>query len=378
MNHRSGIPTWLHGCLDYGVAALFAAAATSPALTPHVRRTFAILGTAHASYASITDYEAGLLPWLSMRQHLGLDAAGGLTLLTAGLLMRRQPAHQRTLLLTAGLAELGIVALSSATPDHGPARAYATPGYQPLDTLKPLADGVFIVDSLLPGLLGKLLPVRMTVLRLPDNTLLLHSPTRFSATLGQALQSIGPVAHLVAPNPAHWTLIKPWQQAFPQATTWAAPGLRDRRQVRRSRLRLDYDLGTRAPALWGDSIDLVMMKGGFGFHEAALFHRPSRTLVLTDLVLNLEPGKLPALARPLMRLFGSTAPDGMPPPYLRFAVRRGGQQAVTAAQEMLALQPERVVFSHGRCFESDATFHLQRSFRWLLTGRNDQLHRKKV
>lgn len=366
MNEPYRIPTWLHGYIDYGVAGLFAAAAMSPSLSPPVRRTLAILGATHASYAAVTDYEAGLHPWLTMRQHLKLDALGGLALCAAGLAMRRQPPAQRALLVTAGLAELGIVAFSSARPTSGPPLTDVTISYPPLDTLKPIADDVFIVDSTLPSLLGKVLPVRMTVIRLADGSLLLHSPTRYTESLRLALQALGPVAHLVAPNIAHWTLIEPWQRAFPQATTWAVPGLRERRQVRKSGLRLDQDLGTQAPAAWGGALSLIMVEGGLGFHEAVLFHQPTRTLVLTDLMVNLENHKIPTWARPMVRLLGSTAPDGMPPAYLRFIVKQRLHAAAVAAERMLELQPRRVIFAHGHCLDRNAVQHLRHSFRWLL------------
>jgi hypothetical protein len=259
------IPTWLHGCIDYGVSALFVAAATSAAVSLAIRRTIEAAGACHASYSLLTDYPAGVRPWLTMRQHLCLDAIGGVALCGAGLALRREPVGQRGLLIAAGLTELAIVGCSST----GEAQKAAPPeaalvSYEPLDTPKPIADGVFIVDSMLPGLLGKVLPVRMTVIRLPDGTLLLHSPTRLTEALRQALPRLGPVAHLVAPNIAHWTLLKPWQQAFPQATTWAVPGLRERRQVRRSRVRVDAELRNTAPAAWGDAIDLCIVPGGLG------------------------------------------------------------------------------------------------------------------
>jgi hypothetical protein len=239
-------------------------------------------------------------------------------------------------------------------------------GYPPLDTPKPFADGVWIVDSVLPGLLGRVLPVRMTVLHLADGGLLLHSPTPFSLPLLERVRVLGPVRHLVAPNLAHWMFLQNWQRACPQATTWAAPGVRQRRAVRRSGLRIDVELADQAPAAWGEAVTLVMAPGGLGFHEAALFHAPSRTLVLTDLVMNLEPAKLPALARPLVRLFGSTAPDFTPPPYLRAVVKLRRQSTAQAAARLLALRPERVVFAHGRCFERDATATLRHAWRWLL------------
>ncbi len=45
--------------------------------------------------------------------------------------------------------------------------ASARVGYPPLDTPKPVADGVWIVDSLRPGSIGRVLPARMTAIRLP-------------------------------------------------------------------------------------------------------------------------------------------------------------------------------------------------------------------
>jgi len=229
-----------------------------------------------------------------------------------------------------------------------------------------MAEGVWTVDSVMPGTLSRVLPLRMTIIRLPDGDLLLHSPTPFSIALKDELERLGRIRHLAAPNVAHWVFLKEWQEACPDATTWAAPGLRQRAQVRRSGLRLDHDLSDAAPAEWSDAVALVEVPGGLGFNEIAFFHRPTRTLVLTDLVVNVESQRLPALLRPLIRLFGSTAPDGMPPPYLRAIVKMRRPAAAAAAERLLALQPERVVFAHGRCFEHDGAAALRRSLRWLL------------
>ena len=239
-------------------------------------------------------------------------------------------------------------------------------GYPPLDTLKPVADGLFIVDSLLPGLMGRLLPVRMTVILLAGGDLLLHSPTMFKPGLAKELEALGRVRHLVAPNIAHWTFLEAWQAACPDAITWAAPGLRDRRQVRKSGIRLDHDLGDAAPADWGPDVGMSIVTGGLGFHECALFHRPTQTLVLTDLVLNLEAPKLPPAMRPVARALGVLAPDGMAALYLRAVIKLQRRKAAQDAARLLALQPKRVIFAHGRWFSQSGTIQLRRSLRWLL------------
>ncbi|MEE7478134.1 hypothetical protein MHIMP23_18005 [Methylobacterium hispanicum] len=199
--------------------------------------------------------------------------------------------------------------------------------YPPLDVPKPVARDLWIVDSGPLRAAGVMpLPVRMSVVRLADGGLWLHSPTRYDPDLHRALAEIGPIRHLVAPNIAHWTLLRDWQIHCPEALTWAAPNLRRRGQVRarmRAGLRLDRDLGDAAPPDWARDLRQVVVPGALGFREVAFFHDVSRSLILTDLVLNLEPGRLPAWMRPLARLVGITAPDGRAPAYLRGAVRLG-------------------------------------------------------
>ncbi len=356
------ISTRLHGALDYATAAALAGLSASRALPGPVRGVLGASAAVHAGYALLTDYEAGLSPRLTVRRHLALDALGGGVLCAAGLLMRRQPGPARAVLFAAGLSELAIAARS--LPLAWP--PVAAVGYPPLDTPKPVANDVFVVDSLLPGLIGRAAAARMTVLRLPGGDLLLHSPTRCTPSLRRALERLGPVRHLVAPNVAHWMFLEEWQRACPGAVTWAAPGLRRRGPVRRGGVRLDHDLGDQPPPAWGGAVGLVTVPGGFGFHEVALFHRPSRTLLLADLAMNLEPAKLPAPVRPLARWLGTLAPDGMPPAYLRAVVGLRRRAASRAARRLVALGPERVVFAHGRWFEADGAARLRRSLRWLL------------
>jgi hypothetical protein len=55
--------------------------------------------------------------------------------------------------------------------------------YPPLNVPKKVADDIWIVDSGPNRPLGMRLPIRMTVIRLAEGGLLLHSPTEFHAGL---------------------------------------------------------------------------------------------------------------------------------------------------------------------------------------------------
>ena len=244
--------------------------------------------------------------------------------------------------------------------------ASAPYGYPPFDVPKPVAEDVWVVDAEPMRIMGAAVPVRMTVMRLADDGLWLHSPTRCTPAALDAVEALGPVRHLVAPNVAHWTFLEEWQRRRPEATTWAAPGLRRRRQVRRSGVRLDHDLGTEPPEAWVGEIDHVVIPGGAGFREVAFGHRASRTLVLTDLVLALELDRVPAPTRAYARVTGTTAPRGSTPRYLRPVIRLRRRDAAAAVNRILAWEPERVVFAHGRWFERDGAERLRRSLAWLL------------
>jgi Domain of unknown function (DUF4336) len=243
--------------------------------------------------------------------------------------------------------------------------------YPPLNVLKPVADGVWIVDGApvrpAPGLV---LPVRMTVVRLTSGALWLHSPVRPSQGLvrglAQALAELGPVRHLVAPNIAHWSFVALWRRHYPEATVWAAPGLGRRVPVRLRGLRIDNELGPGAPGDWAEEMDQAVVPGAAGFREIAFLHRASRTLILTDLIANLEAGKLPLTMRLFARANGMLAPEGRAPLYLRAAVLMRRREAAGALAPLLDRQPERVIFAHGLWFAQNGEARARRSLAWLL------------
>jgi hypothetical protein len=237
----------------------------------------------------------------------------------------------------------------------------------PIPSLKPVADNVWIFDDAPIAPLGIPVPIRMTVLRLSNGNILLHSPTRYTRATHDEIERLGAIRYLLAPNVAHWMFIADWQKAIPDAIVAAAPGLAKRRQVRKSGLRIDRELDGPLDE-WSGEISTVLVSAPF-FTEIALFHQRSRTLILTDPVQNLDPEKLPALARVAARLLGNAAPTGKAPAYLRALVHLGGRSAEEAASRLLGFHPERVIFAHGQWFETAGTERLQRSLDWMLPRR---------
>ena len=235
-------------------------------------------------------------------------------------------------------------------------------------TLTRVTDDILIADDAPISAAGLRLPVRMTVIRLSNGDLILHSPVRYSPVLRNELERFGPIRYLLAPNVAHWMFLPAWQSHLPQALTFAARGLSARRQVQEAGLRIDRELGGTPPAEWSEELEIVSVNAPM-FSEVEIFDRRSRTLILTDLVQNLDPHDLPPSNQAAASLLGIAKPDGKAPVYLRLLLRLGGRSVQAAAERLVGLAPERVIFAHGDWFEAGGTERLRRSLRWLLPTR---------
>ena len=237
-------------------------------------------------------------------------------------------------------------------------------GYEPLDTLKPAADDLWLIDGPAIRFYGMPFSTRATVVRLTSGELWVHSPTRLTEVLAREVAAVGPVAHLIAPNWIHYAYVGEWRARFPEALAWAAPGVAARAMKRGVPVHFDHDLGQDPPAAWAGEIDQMIVRGSEIHREAVFFHRASKTLILTDLIENLEPGKLGFWFRAATWFAGNREPGGMPRDMrATFRDRAALKQDV---QRMIGWGPHRVILSHGRWYASRGVAELERAFDWVL------------
>ncbi|ROU01053.1 DUF4336 domain-containing protein [Histidinibacterium lentulum] len=238
-------------------------------------------------------------------------------------------------------------------------------GYEPLHTLKPVTTDVWVVDGGWIRFYGLPFPTRMTVIRLADGGLWVHSPVADRNGVAAAVAGLGPVRHLIAPNWIHYAWIPDWQSQFPEAATWASPGVADRARSRGMSLAVDAVLSDAAPPVWEGQIDQRLADSG-QHREVVFFHRASRTLILTDLIENFEPARMPWWARPLLKFGRVCHPDGRMPRDMAATFRRDPEHLKDVVETMIGWQPERVILAHGRWYERDGVVELRRAFRDLL------------
>jgi hypothetical protein len=189
--------------------------------------------------------------------------------------------------------------------------------YEPTGTLKPVTDGVWIVDGpvIRFGYLGMKFPfpTRMTIVQLADGGLWVHSPTQMSPSLKSEVDALGRVRFLIAPNRIHYWWVEEWVAAWPEAMTYAAPGVQE--QARSNGRLADYtaDLAQDGEYPWSGEIKMLMVPGGY-LSEAVFFHEATGTLVITDLIQNYEREKIASrFFRFMSGLSGALDPDGKMP-----------------------------------------------------------------
>lgn len=242
--------------------------------------------------------------------------------------------------------------------------------YEPLNVLKLVAEDLWVVDGPIVHMsyfLGSMpFPTRMVVVRLTNDDLFVWSPTQLDESLQAQIDAIGPVRHLISPNKLHYASIEQWKHAYPEATSWAPPGVRERAASQGIEVSFDADLGEDPEEAWAEDLDQLIFRGSRLLEEVVFFHRKSRTVILADLIENFEPEKLGRFYGWLVRLAGAAHPDGKTPLDLRATFLGNKDEARVSLEKMLNWEPEQVIMAHGLPYMESGTAELRRAFRCLL------------
>jgi hypothetical protein len=206
--------------------------------------------------------------------------------------------------------------------------------------------------------LGLRLTATMAVLRLTDNSLLLYSPVAMTRSRRSAVEALGPVAHLYAPNLLHHLWIGEWATAFPSARVHAPAGLASKRPD----LRIDRFHGAAPELAFAGVIDELRIDG-FRLQESVLVYRPSRTLLVADLVHNIGQPRhwWTKFYTESMGFYDRVALSRM----LRWTAFSDRAAARRSFNELLALPIDRLILGHGEPLSVGANEALAAAYSWL-------------
>jgi hypothetical protein len=227
--------------------------------------------------------------------------------------------------------------------------------------LQPFGEEIWLADGPVTDVGGFRYPTRMAVIRLAGGALFIWSPVALGDDLKAAVDALGTVRYVIAPNALHHLFLGEWQRAYPGALLYAPPGLR----ARRKDIAFGGDLGDTPAPQWAADIDQVLVHGNLITTEAVFFHRQSRTAIFTDLIQHFSPAWFGGWRAVVARLDLMAAPAPAVPRKFRFAfVNRRAARA--ALRRIRAWPAQKVVMAHATPVEADGAAFIARSFRWLL------------
>jgi len=118
----------------------------------------------------------------------------------------------------------------------------------------------------------------MTVVRLRDGSLWVHSPISPTRDLINELQKLGTVRYVLAPNKSHHLFFLAFLNAHPAAQGFIATGL----EAKRPDLSRFPHISGQVP--WSSEIQGFFIEGLPILNETVWFHIDTGTLVVTDLL----------------------------------------------------------------------------------------------
>ena len=222
---------------------------------------------------------------------------------------------------------------------------------QPGAKMKKLDENIWTHEDAM-SLMGTHLPLRMTIIKLSDDTLWVHSPTQLSAQMKNEVDALGTVSCIVGASNGHNNWLKQWQQAYPQATLYVSAGIPKKLGL------ADYQLlDESSENIWQDNLVHEYMDGVPFFNESVFLHTSSKSLIVTDFIQNYDDkkpsGLKQILANKLFRLIGFKGTCIAPPLKMGFMIKDKAKFSACIAR-IQALDFDRIIVAHGDIIDSNA------------------------
>jgi Domain of unknown function (DUF4336) len=190
------------------------------------------------------------------------------------------------------------------------------------------------------------------------------------AQLTQALDQIGTVRYIIAPNLYHHLFAQDFANHYPEAEFWAVNGI----LTKRPDLKPDKIL-TEATGNIGEDVlylnfpafRVFDITGNMPFNEYLFLHRPSKTLVITDTAFHFgaeSHGAIQLLAK-VLGMYGKLRPT-----FLERLALRDRESALATLRETLTWDFDRVIMAHGSIIQTQGKAQWRSSCEWYLQTSN--------
>ncbi|MFK7992371.1 MAG: hypothetical protein AB8I08_40495 [Sandaracinaceae bacterium] len=225
--------------------------------------------------------------------------------------------------------------------------------------LTKITNGLWTTQSSL-NFFGVPMSATTTLAELGDGGLLVVSPGAIDDALRRQVDALGEVRAIAAPNQFHHMFIDGWRAAYPDASLHVPTSLRKKRPD----LAEAAEHTAEAPSVYADAVGQLPMQGLPFLDETWFLHRPSRTLIDTDLMHNTHED--PSwIARSGWKMMGAWKRFG--PSRLERLLVKDRAALAECVETALTWEFDRVIVAHGEVLEvPDARDRVRASWSWLL------------
>lgn len=227
--------------------------------------------------------------------------------------------------------------------------------------LKEFATDVWLLEGDEARMHGIPFATRSVIIRLPDGALWVHSPVKLTPDRIEAIEGLGSVAYLIEPNKIHSLYLTEWRKQWPDAISMVSPGFRERHPD----IEADFVLEDEAPAAISGVIEQQVIKGHKLLDEVWFCHKPSGSLIVTDIIQKHDPSQQNFLWRILKGAAGLLGKQGGTAIDIRLTFE---DKAVArrCVEYVLDWEFDRLILSHGFCLETGGKAEVRRAMSWLL------------
>lgn len=221
-------------------------------------------------------------------------------------------------------------------------------------SIKTVSTNLFIVDDVMSkSPLGR----RMTIIRLKNGELVLHSPIYLEGNAKNELDNLGKVSTILVPNEWHTRDTKQVQAQYPDSKIIVP-------KQSCEHLSNKFPTFNTYENHWDNSLSMELplyLIDGLKKPEAVFFHEESKTLIVTDLFFNFRATDFSGLTKWLMKLnqateFGVTR-------FFRFTMVKDKTRFKKSLQWIVEhWDVSNVIMSHGHVVDTDGLVFLRSAY----------------
>ncbi|MEO5971020.1 MAG: DUF4336 domain-containing protein [Bdellovibrionia bacterium] len=216
---------------------------------------------------------------------------------------------------------------------------------QPYQPIRKIAEDLYCVDG---EWYETAFRRRMTIVRLKDGSLVVHSAIRMEAKDYTELEKLGKVSIIIIPNVFHYSDAKAYSERYPDAQVYvpAQMKIKCEKHLRVAGvLEKDWPLGDELPC-----ISFLDTLAG----ESVFIHKASGTLIVTDMTFNLTSADFKSgIERFIFGKLNGILDQFGPSQLTKLVAARNRDSVGAALKKITAQDFDRVIMSHGQIVETE-------------------------